>query len=357
MTRIAFYAPLKSPLHPTPSGDRQMARNLMKALGQGLDAQVDLVSDLRSFEPKGLAAAQAQLMAAAQDEIARLIPRTSDCVLWVTYHNYYKAPDLIGPAVAAAHGVPYILIEATRAKSRLTGPWANFAKAAEASSDAASVIFSLTARDRVALDRDRLPDQQIVPLAPFVDRDSLPDPVPCDDPILTVGMMRPGDKLESYRLLADALGMVVGDWHLNIAGDGPSRPEVEMLFAPFGPRVTFLGALPPEVLAMHYAQAGLFVWPGVNEAFGMVYLEAQIAGLPIVAQDRPGVCDVLPPGAYPDPESGAAGLATRLNELLSDADARRTAGAATRQNATRHLMPAAAATLHNTLTPLIGGKP
>ncbi|WP_371225142.1 glycosyltransferase family 4 protein [Roseovarius sp. 2305UL8-3] len=357
MTRIAFYAPLKSPRHPTPSGDRQMARNLIKALGQGLNADVDLMSELRSREPDGQAEAQARLMSEAQDEITRLIPRTSDCALWVTYHNYYKAPDLIGPHIAAAHGIPYVLIEATRAKSRLTGPWAGFAKAAEAASNAASAIFSLTARDRVALDRDRTQGQQIVPLAPFVDRDTLPDPAPGDGPMLTVGMMRPDDKLESYRLLAQALESVTGDWHLQIAGDGPARPQVEALFAPFAPRVTFLGALDPEALAHQYAQAGLFVWPGVNEAFGMVYIEAQIAGLPIVAQDRPGVRDVLPPGDYPTPEDGPTGLAARLNDLLSNPDTRHAASAAARQNATRHLMPAAAATLRGTLTPLIGGTP
>jgi len=354
MTRIAFYAPLKSPRYPIPSGDREMARNLLKALEQGLDAQVDLMSELRSFEPDGEAGAQARLMAEAQGEIARLTPLTSDCALWVTYHNYYKAPDLIGPHIAAAHNIPYVLVEATRAKSRLTGPWAGFAQAAEAASDAASVIFSLTARDRVALDRDCTPDQQIISLAPFVDRDTLPAPALCSGPMLTVGMMRPGDKLESYRLLSEALKMVEGDWQLNIIGDGPARPKVEALFAPFGPRVTFLGALDPAALALHYAQAGLFVWPGVNEAFGMVYIEAQIAGLPIVAQNRPGVRDVLPPGDYPLPEDGPAGLAKHLAHLLNNAETRRAAGAAAQRNATRHLIPAAAETLHTTLTPLIG---
>ena len=46
--RIAFYAPLKSPRHPVPSGDRQMARLIVRALEKA-GHQVSLASELRSF--------------------------------------------------------------------------------------------------------------------------------------------------------------------------------------------------------------------------------------------------------------------------------------------------------------------
>ena len=36
--RIAFYAPLKPPTHPIPSGDREVARLKLAALGIVLDA-------------------------------------------------------------------------------------------------------------------------------------------------------------------------------------------------------------------------------------------------------------------------------------------------------------------------------
>ena len=49
--RIGFYAPLKAPDHPVPSGDRQMARHLMAALGAAGHG-VELVSRLRSFAPR-----------------------------------------------------------------------------------------------------------------------------------------------------------------------------------------------------------------------------------------------------------------------------------------------------------------
>ncbi|WP_035670480.1 hypothetical protein [Azospirillum brasilense] len=47
--RIAFYAPLKSPTHPVPSGDRRMARLLMAALERAGHA-VTLASTLRSWD-------------------------------------------------------------------------------------------------------------------------------------------------------------------------------------------------------------------------------------------------------------------------------------------------------------------
>jgi glycosyltransferase involved in cell wall biosynthesis len=116
--------------------------------------------------------------------------------------------------------------------------------------------------------------------------------------------------------------------------------------APFGDAVRFLGALDGTALQAAYSDAALLIWPGVNEAFGMVYLEAQAMGLSVVAQDRPGVRDVLAPGTYPGPEAGATGLAARLEQLLSDTKARHDAGAAAARHIARHhLRPVAARTL------------
>lgn len=357
--RIAFHAPLKPPDHPVASGDRQMARNLMAALERGLGGPVWLASRLRTRDGAGDAAVQAALMAEAEAEIARLVPLQGDTSLWVTYHSYYKAPDLIGPAVAQAWGVPYILIEATRAKSRLSGPWAGFAARAEAACDAARLIFHVTEQDAEALRRDRAPGQDIVALPPFLARDTLPPAGNGDGPILIVGMMRDGDKLASYRLAAGALALLPDtEWRAEIAGDGPARAEVAALMAPLGDRVRFLGALGPDDLEAAYARAGLFLWPGVNEAFGMVYLEAQATGLAVVAQDRPGVRDVLLAGDHPAPDEGAPGLARALARLLADASARRTQGAAVRDRIARdHLLPAAAARLRDVLAPLTGACP
>lgn len=317
--RIAFYAPMKPPTHEVPSGDRAMARALITALG-GTGFTIDLASTIVTRDSTGDSAVQTALRAKAQAEIERLVPqgRLAGWQAWISYHNYYKCPDLIGPTVSSALGVPYLLIEATRAHKRLSGPWAAFAQAAETATDAADAVFYLTHRDAEALRTHRPPAQRLIHLPPFLPQEVLPPETRRGGTILSVGMFRQGDKFASYRLIAATLALLhTPGWRLEIAGDGPARAEVEALMAPFGDRVRFLGALEGTDVQKAYETASVLFWPGVNEAFGMTYLEAQAAGLPVVAQNRPGVIDVLAPGAaYPNPDAGAAALARRLDMLL-----------------------------------------
>lgn len=346
--KVAFYAPLKSPTHKTPSGDRTIAQGLIAALKHA-GHDVFLASNLRLYEGAGDLQRQQELAGRADEEVARLIaaPEVRKWQAWLTYHNYYKAPDLIGPRVCASLGIPYLQIESTRARSRLEGPWAEFAEAAEKASDAASTIFYFTGHDAEALRRDAPEGQRLVHLPPFLARLTLPQPSSLDGPMLSVGMMRPGDKLASYRIIAASLRELPAhlNWHLDIAGDGQAAGNVADLMAPFGSRVTLLGGLAPEDLAACYRHASLMFWPGVNEAFGMAYLEAQAAGIPVVAQDRPGVREVVN-GPLVDPVAGSSALAACLERLLMNTAARKQASARAREKmASKHLLGAAADTL------------
>lgn len=307
--RLGFYAPLKPPGDPVPSGDRAMARALLAAFAH-MGAQVDLASEFRSRDGAGDAAVQARLLAEAAAFIPQITAqgREANWQAWVTYHNYYKAPDLIGPAVACALGIPYVLIEATRARKRLGGRWDAFARAAEAACDAAHVVFYVTERDHDALAKYAPSGQTLIHLRPFLPRTDLPT-VAHGTHLLAVGMMRTAAKLPSYQLIAQTMALLPPTVRLEIAGDGPARAQVEAVMSPLKDRVRFLSALDPVALADAYTRAGALIWPGVDEAYGMTYLEAQAHGLPVIAQDRPGVRDVLFPRAYPSVEEGAAGLA------------------------------------------------
>lgn len=345
---LAFYAPMKHPNHGVPSGDRTIARSLMSAL-RFAGAEVSLASTFQSRDGKGNEAAQKLLLQQAGEEISRLIDlgKRENWRGWITYHNYYKAPDLLGPSVTRALGIPYAQVESTRARKRLNGPWATFAKAAETASDHADLVFYFTRHDAEALRKYAPASQKLRHLHPFLDRAAV-DPSPSTGTgLLSVGMMRERDKLPSYQLIAETLHLVKTDnWTLDIIGDGPARARVADLMRPFGDKVRLLGTLPPDEVARRYGNYAVFLWPGVNEAFGMAYLEAQAASLAIVAQDRPGVCDVLPEGHYPAPDQGAAGLAAKLSGLLDEPEAM----AAARQQAlnnvrAHHLLPTAAQTL------------
>lgn len=353
MTRVAFYAPMKPPDDPVPSGDRTMAQAILLALSAA-GAQAQLVSRFRSRDKAGNSAFQNDKFKVARAERARLIAqgKAEGWQIWVSYHNYYKAPDLIGPAVSHALNIPYIVIEATRARKRLTGPWARYAAAAEAACDAADALLYMTQRDAEALNAYRAGAQHLVHFPPFLTADSLPVETGRDGNILTVGMMRHGDKYASYQIIAETLSELRSTgWRLIVAGDGPARPQIEGILAPFAPKITFLGAVTQEELSTLYTTPSILFWPGVNEAFGMAYLEAQAAGLTVLAQDRPGVRDVLEPGAaYPCPRAGAHALSARLDLLLAHPKLTLKLGQAARRHvAQRHLLNDASARLRSVI--------
>lgn len=359
MPRIAFHAPMKPPDDPVPSGDRTVARSLMAALG-GIGA-VELASRFRSRDGVGDEAAQDRLFEQAAAEIDRLSAGGRPD-LWLTYHSYYKAPDLIGPTLARHWKIPYVLVEATRAKKRLTGPHARFAAAAEAACDAADLILYMTERDGEALFRDRKGEQGLVHLRPFLGIDALaayaPRPPHGGLNLVACGMFRSGDKLASYAALARALHLCeFPDWSLTIIGDGPEREKAHQLFRPFAEKAIFSGALSGGQLESHFRTADLLVWPGVGEAFGMVYLEAQAQGCPVLAEDRPGVRDVVRDGGWRTAEGDPAAYAAMLDSLGGEPFLLRETGLRARRRVqTDHLLGSARATLSTALAPLLAAR-
>ena len=354
--RIAFYAPLKPPTHPVPSGDRRMGRLLMAALEAG-GHQVRLASDFRSFDGRGDAARQARLQGAgegvADDLIAayRAAPAGARPQAWMTYHVYYKAPDWLGPEVASALAIPYLIAEASHAPKRAGGPWDVGHRAAARAIVGAEAVLCLTRLDRACVAALVGDSARLYDLPPFLDaapfraaaaqrastRAALAGELALDPArpwLMAVGMMRAGDKLGSYRALAKALGSLEdAAWHLLVVGDGPERATVEAAFAALsGDRVRFTDAVAAEALPAVYAAADMCVWPALGEAYGMALLEAQAAGLPVVAGRVRGVPDVVRENATAllAAPGDVAGFAGHVRSLLEDEALRRRLGEAAR---------------------------
>jgi len=368
--RIAFYAPLKPPGHPVPSGDRRMARLLIDALRRS-GHEVEIAARFRSWDGAGDASRQERLQRLGGRLAARLIrryrarPQAARPDLWFTYHLYYKAPDWLGPAVAEALAIPYAVAEASHAPKRARGAWSSGHRATVAAIRSAATIFTFNRDDLTCL-HEIAPAARIHYLPPFLDagpfaaaaddRDrhraalaARHDLDPARPWLLAVAMMRPGDKMSSYAQLAAALDRLTDrPWQLLIAGDGPARDAVRGLFAPFGGgRVRYAGIVPGPDLPALYAAADLFVWPAVGEAFGMAILEAQAAGLPVVAGNLRGVPDIVGPASgILTPPGDDAAIAAAVATLLDD-DARRRSlsRAARRQVAADHDLAGAAAVL------------
>ena len=315
--RIAFYAPLKAPTHPVPSGDRRVAGLLLQALRHaGWD--VELASELRSYEGHGEAPKQIEIRQQGEREAVRLIehrlatPVVARPQVWFTYHLYYKAPDWIGPLVCAQLRIPYVLCEASFAPKRASGPWRTGHEAVGAAIARAALVLAPTPEDMACVQAVAGPQTEIARLPPFLDaapfaaarrvrdqaRRSLAASQGLDAAqpwLLAVGMMRQGDKLASYLELARAL-VLLDDlpWQLLLVGDGAARAQVQAAFEWAHPRrVCFLGQREVEDMPGIYASADLCVWPAVNEAYGMALLEAQAAGLPVVACETRGVPEVV----------------------------------------------------------------
>jgi len=364
--KLAFYAPMKPPDHPVPSGDRQMARLIMRALTlAGFEPM--LASRLRSH---GFAPAEAALAEAAAVERASIIAAWDAMEAarrpeaWLTYHPYYKAPDLIGPQIAARFAIPYVTAEASFAGKRDRDEWAGLQRHVKAAVRAAALNICFTAEDREGLER-LVGLERIADLAPFIDAEPIPlAPKQPNGPVrlVTVAMMRPGAKLASYQMLARALARILDlPWTLDIVGDGSKRAAVAAAFAHVpADRLCWAGELDASAVAARLAVADLFVWPGTGEAYGMAYLEAQAASLPVVAQATAGVPTVVRHGATGllTPAGDDAAYSGAIARLITDQPLRHRLGHAARKFVTEERsITAAAAHLHRLLTPLLATAP
>ena len=120
---------------------------------------------------------------------------------------------------------------------------------------------------------------------------------------------------------------------LKIAGDGPERASLARLAAP---DVQFLGRVPDEEIRALYRSAAITLLPG-EEDFGIVPLEAQSCGRPVVALGGGGALETVIAGDTgilvheATPEAFAAGITDALNRRFDPAVIRRHAERFSRQ--------------------------
>ncbi len=331
-----------------------MARLMIAALEAG-GHDVEVASRRRSYDGIGDPEAQRVMRQQGEDEAERIAARLAALppgdrpALWFTYHLYYKAPDWIGPRVCRRLGIPYVVAEASHAPKRAGGPWAMGHAAVGDAISAAALVLALTRPDMECLRPLVIRQDRLVWLPPFIDvapfaaaaanrtahREEIAGRHGLDPQsrwLLTVAMMRPGDKLDSYRLLAGALGRLPRrDWTLLVVGGGDARTAVEQALGALPPgRVVYAGIREPDQMPGYCAASDIYVWPATGEAYGMAFLEAQAAGLPVVAGRVRGVPDVTRENetALLVKENDIDEFAAQIARLLDDDGLRRRMGAA-----------------------------
>ncbi len=116
--------------------------------------------------------------------------------------------------------------------------------------------------------------------------------------VLYVARMYPRKRIGDLLLAADVLRARVPGLQMRVVGRGPEWPALSRLHAELGlgESVALLGDLTRERLAEEYVNATVFCLPSVQEGFGIVFLEAMAAELPVVACRVAAIPEVVQDG-------------------------------------------------------------
>ncbi len=138
------------------------------------------------------------------------------------------------------------------------------------------------------------------------------------------------DLIEAFAILRRRLP----DAQLRIVGDGPEYARLRARAQALGimDAVAFLGGIPDAEVKREYAHCDVFCLPSAQEGFGIVFLEAMVAGKPVVSTTAAAIPEVVRHGEtgilVPVGDTGA--IAAALHLLLTDDSRRAQYGAAAR---------------------------
>jgi phosphatidylinositol alpha-1,6-mannosyltransferase len=124
--------------------------------------------------------------------------------------------------------------------------------------------------------------------------------------------------IRALRIVKESLPTVC----LTIVGDGPLRNEYESLASELNiqDHLHFAGSVTDADLDAAYRSASAFVLPSTKEGFGIVYLEAWLRGLPVIASIHGAGGEVVTDGVdgYTVDANDIELLAERMIRLLVD---------------------------------------
>ncbi len=166
--------------------------------------------------------------------------------------------------------------------------------------------------------------------------------------ILSVARQYPRKNTQMLIAAIPAVRAEVPDIRLRIVGGGAMLSSLRSQAGRLGlgEAVEFLGEVAADkAVRREFFLADVFCLPSLQEGFGIVFLEAMAAGLPIVAARAAAVPEVAPDGeaALLVPPGNSGALAAALVRLIKDRDLRARLGQGGRMRVRRYDWPKVAA--------------
>jgi len=152
--------------------------------------------------------------------------------------------------------------------------------------------------------------------------------------IIYVGRLSPEKNVLALMSEFIKAQQIDGRLHLTIVGDGPQRDRLEQLAYISGvkPFVTFTGELEYSQIPGELAKADLFATSSVSEVHPLTVIEAMATGLPVVANESPGISDIVEDGVTGLlGQDGEGALASRLLRLAKSPERTKRMGRAAAQ--------------------------
>ncbi len=294
--KILYYMPFKPLGHANPSGDLIIGTELFDFLREK-GTSIKLASRFRCrwiyLKP--------HLWPLLFAELLRVMwaCRKQKPDIWLTYHSYYKAPDILGLLCCRLLGIPYVIFQgiySTKRRRRIktkVGFYLN-----RMALQHAACVFTNKKPDHKNLAR-LLPAEKIIYIPPGLhpqdfcfeadSRRKIRDRLGAGERavIMTAAMFRPGVKTRGICQVISSCRLLLEkgcDLLLIIAGDGIKKETIQKrVKIELGDHGILLGKLPRHSMKEYYSAADIFAFPGIEESLGMVFLEAQSCGLPVVA--------------------------------------------------------------------------
>lgn len=183
---------------------------------------------------------------------------------------------------------------------------------------------------------------------------------PAGHTMLSVARQYPRKNTKSLVQAMPRVLAAVPDATLRVVGGGPSLKNLEKQVGRLSLEnaVTLLGEVPDdEAVRREYAAADVFCLPSLQEGFGIAYLEAMAAGLPVVALDVAAVPEIVGDAGVLLPPGDETALADALINLLKNKDLRDELGRRGIERAAAYSWRAVAESFIREASPCLGGAP